>query len=76
MALARLEAAFGGRDPEVWNLQRIGLAPEATGKPGSPTVVLKLSTVKHRKICEFIEGDAAAKADELVRRLVDGGLIG
>ncbi len=74
--LGRLEAAFGCRELEFWDLKRIGLAPEATGKRGSPTVVLKLSKVENRKTCRFIEGDDAAKADELVRRLLDGGLIG
>ena len=74
--LGRLAAAFDGAAPEVWDLRRIGLAPEATGETGSPTVVLKLSPVKRGKTCAFIEGDDAAKAEELVRRLVDGGLIG
>lgn len=73
--LGRLQAAFGGRGPEVWDLAHIGLAPEATGEAGSPTVVLTLGTVQRRKRCDFIAGDDAAKADELVRRLVDGGLI-
>lgn len=76
MNLGRLESAFGDHGPEVWDLERIGVPPAATGEPGSPTVVLELRTVKTRKQCEFLEGDDTARADELVRRLVDGGLIG
>jgi electron transfer flavoprotein beta subunit len=76
LALGRLEAAFAGQGPHVWDLNRLGLSPGAAGQAGSPTVVRQLTPVRQRKTCRFIEGDDAAKADELVRRLVDGGLIG
>jgi len=73
--LGRLENAFSARAPEVWDLRRIGLGPEATGIAGSPTVVAKLSTVQPRKTCRFIDGDEANKVDVLVQQLVNSGLI-
>jgi electron transfer flavoprotein beta subunit len=74
--LANIEAAFERQTLEIWNLKDIGLTPADVGEKGSPTRVMALSRVNRERRCEFLSGEPDEQAGELIRRLLDQGLIG
>lgn len=74
--LSGIEDAFGKDEIENWSLSDIGLSPDQVGKEGSGTRVPSMKRVDRQKKCEFISGSEDEQAGELVRRLVERGLIG
>lgn len=60
---------------ESWDLDSLGLSPDLVGAKGSPTVVSNMSTVESRREGEILEGTLEEKADLLVLRLVQMGIL-
>ncbi len=58
-----------------WGLQDLGLAEDQVGQAASPTVVSAMTTRTARRQVEFIEGSIEEKAEILVQRLAQAGLI-
>jgi electron transfer flavoprotein beta subunit len=75
LGLAGLQTAFEDHDITTWTLADIGLSPDQVGEAGSPTKLLSLSRADRARKCEFLEGTSDEQADELVRRLLESGLI-
>ena len=75
LGLAGLQTAFEEQDITTWTLADIGLSPDQVGEAGSPTRLLSLSRADRARKCEFVEGTSEEQADELVRRLLESGLI-
>jgi len=74
--LARIGPAFKEEKITFWNLRDLGLSPEEVGDAGSPTRVRSISRVTRQKTCEVLKGSPLEQADELMRRLTEGGLLG
>ena len=75
-ALGDIAVAFDEMPVETLSISRLGLDPSLVGEAGSPTRVLSMKPIKKNRACRWIEGTPAAQADDLVRQLVDAGLIG
>lgn len=78
IGLAGIGTAFEEKERiTFFNRRDLDLAPEQVGDAGSPTRVLSISRTPHRKTCELLKGSSPLEqADELMRRLREGGLIG
>lgn len=76
VGLFGIELAFENCEVENWNLKDLDLSPAQVGERGSPTRVLSLKRVDKERKCEFLEGGAEEQAEELIKRLVESGLIG
>lgn len=76
VGLAGITRAFDEKDIEILDIAHIGLSPEQTGEAGSPTRVLSMQVVKKKRSCELIKGEIENQSDQLVKHLVDKGLIG
>jgi len=74
--LARIGPVFEQQQVIFWNLNDLGLHPKEVGDAGSATRVRSISRASHQKTCEFLKGSPPEQADELMRRLSEGGLIG
>lgn len=59
-----------------WDLEELGLPEELVGLKGSPTIVAEMRMTGNKREVTFIEGTRKEKADALVERLVNAGLIG
>ena len=60
---------------EQWDLDALGIPEEVVGAKGSPTIVSEMATVEKRRNVEIIRGNAEEKADKLVSRLGEAGII-
>jgi electron transfer flavoprotein beta subunit len=76
LPLGRIRTAFDESTVEIWDLDMLGLEEDAVGLKGSPTVVVSLKRNKRERECRNLEGSAEEQVEELVRTLVDKGLIG
>lgn len=76
VGLSGIEHAFEEGEVENWSLADLGLSPVQVGEKGSPTRVLSMRRVGRERKCEFIAGTAEEQADELMRRMVQTGLVG
>jgi electron transfer flavoprotein beta subunit len=76
LGLSGIKEAFEEEDIQRWTLSDLGLSPLVVGEKGSPTRVLSLSRADSDKQCEFLDGTAEEQVEELLRRLLDAGLIG
>jgi electron transfer flavoprotein beta subunit len=74
--LGGIEAAYAGGEIELFSCAELGIEPEETGEGGSPTRVLSMNKVTKERRCELVTGTVDEQADELVRRLMEKGLIG
>jgi len=74
--LAKIGPAFEEQKITFWNLRDLGLSPEEVGDAGSPTRVRSISRVTRQKTCEVLKGSPVEQADELMKRLTEGGLLG
>jgi electron transfer flavoprotein beta subunit len=70
-----IESAFKQGDVIHWNVNDLGLQSDRVGQRGSPTRVLHMSRAERRRTCQFLSGSAEEKAEELLRRFLDSGLI-
>ena len=75
-ALGSIAAAFDEMPVETLTIAQVGLDPNQVGDAGSPTRVRSMKPTKKDRACRWIDGPPTAQADELVRQLVDAGLIG
>ena len=60
---------------EEWNLEALGVPVEAVGVKGSPTTVSAMSAVENRREVELLQGTMEEKADQLVSRLAELGIL-
>ncbi len=58
-----------------WGIGDLGVAAEAVGLKGSPTVVSDMTTTDSRRKAEIIAGTREEKAERLVRKLAEAGVI-
>jgi len=75
-SLSGIEKAFSGGVFERMDLSDLGLSADQVGEKGSATKVLSMNKVRRKRKCDFINGTVEEQADELVRRLREGGYIG
>jgi electron transfer flavoprotein beta subunit len=75
-SLSGIEKAFGGGVFERMNLSDLGLSANQVGEKGSATKLISMNKVRRKRKCEFITGTIEEQADELIRRLREGGYIG
>jgi electron transfer flavoprotein beta subunit len=59
-----------------WDLVELGAPETMVGLKGSPTIVTAMGTTENKRNVTFIEGTREEKADTLVAKLVNAGLIG
>jgi len=59
-----------------WDLNALGVPETLVGLAGSPTIVTAMGTTETRRDVTFIEGTREEKAEALIRKLADAGLIG
>jgi len=60
----------------TWGLDDLALPAESVGLEGSPTIVSKLTNVESKRECQIIEGTLDEKADILITKLEEAGVIG
>jgi len=60
---------------EQWDLEALGVPVETVGTKGSPTIVSEMSTVENRREVELLRGTTEEKAEQLVSRLAERGLL-
>ena len=58
-----------------WGISELGVPAESLGLEGSPTVVSNLSTTESKREVEMIEGTREEKAEKLVQKLAEAGVI-
>lgn len=59
----------------LWDLYELGVPEETVGQKGSPTIVSSLAAVNSKRIAEIIPGTREEKAEQLVQKLADAGVI-
>jgi electron transfer flavoprotein beta subunit len=59
----------------TWALGDLGLPAGYVGLKGSPTIVSFMETLDSKRVCEFIEGTIEEKADILILKLVEAGVL-
>lgn len=74
-ALGRIEAAYSGGTIETWRINDVGLSPDQVGPAGSGTAVNSMRRVRRERRCELISGSPEEQAEELVKRLLEKGLL-
>jgi electron transfer flavoprotein beta subunit len=60
----------------TWGLEDLGVSAYSVGLKGSPTIVSDLTYVESKRACQIIEGTLEEKADKLINKLVEAGVIG
>jgi len=63
------------KDITVWGVDDLGVPAESLGIKGSPTVVSNLSTTESKREVEMIDGTREEKAEWLVQKLAEAGMI-
>ena len=65
------------RNKEIteWAIQDLGVPEDEVGLKGSPTVVSEMTHIERKRECEFIEGTMGEKAQMLIQKLVEGGVL-
>jgi electron transfer flavoprotein beta subunit len=58
-----------------WGMDDLGVPAETLGLKGSPTVVSNLSTTESKREVEMISGTREEKAQQLVQKLAEAGVI-
>ena len=58
-----------------WRLEDLGVPAETVGIKGSPTIVMEMCTVKNTRKVAFLEGTREEKAELLLQKLVEGGVL-
>lgn len=68
--------AFGAGKIERLTCAELGLDPARIGERGSPTRVVSIRPVTRERKCELIAGTVEEQAEEVVKRLLEKGLVG
>jgi electron transfer flavoprotein beta subunit len=64
------------KEIEQWNVDELGVPHESVGLKGSPTIVSELNAQEENKRqAEIITGTRDEKAEMLVQKLVDAGVL-
>jgi electron transfer flavoprotein beta subunit len=58
-----------------WRLDDLGVPAESVGIKGSPTIVTEMQAVENTRTVAFIEGTREEKAEQLVQKLVEVGVL-
>ncbi len=58
-----------------WSAENLGVVKDIVGLSGSPTMVSAMTTRSSRRQVEIISGTCEEKAEKLVQKLADAGLI-
>ncbi len=58
-----------------WCLEDLGVPAETVGIKGSPTIVTEMCAVKNTRKVAFLEGTREEKAELLLQKLVEGGVL-
>ncbi len=59
----------------TWGLTDLGESEELVGLKGSPTIVSDMTFIESKRECEMIEGSLEEKADFLINKLNEAGVI-
>ena len=59
----------------TWGLVDLGVSAQSVGLKGSPTIVSDLIYIESKRACQIIEGTPEEKADILINKLVEAGVI-
>jgi electron transfer flavoprotein beta subunit len=59
----------------IWGLEKLAVPSETVGLAGSPTIVSTLEPTDNRRMVTLLSGTLEEKANQLVGRLSDAGLI-
>jgi electron transfer flavoprotein alpha/beta subunit len=59
----------------TWGINQLGVPEAAVGQKGSPTIVSNLSAIESKREVEIITGTREEKAERLVQKLADTGVI-
>jgi electron transfer flavoprotein beta subunit len=60
---------------EQWDLDALGIPEEVVGAGGSPTIVSEMTVIEKKRNVEILLGNIEEKADQLVSRLDEAGII-
>jgi electron transfer flavoprotein beta subunit len=58
-----------------WGIDELGVPEETVGIKGSPTIVSKLDSKESKREVEVISGTREEKAETIVQKLADEGVI-
>ncbi len=58
-----------------WGIDELAVPEESAGQKGSPTIISNLATIDSKRTVEIITGTREEKAEQLVQKLADTGLI-
>ena len=58
-----------------WDILQLGVPEQTVGQKGSPTIVSDLTAVDGKRTVEIISGTREEKAEQLVLKLADAGVI-
>jgi len=58
-----------------WGLDDLGVPAESVGIKGSPTIVTEMRVTESTRTVEFIEGTREEKAEQLVQKLIEVGVL-
>ncbi len=58
-----------------WGIDELGVPEESVGLKGSPTIVFSMTTKDSKRQVEIITGTREEKAEQLVQKLADAGII-
>ena len=58
-----------------WGLDDLGVPAESVGIKGSPTIVTEMRATENTRTVEFLEGTRDEKAEQLVQKLVEVGVL-
>ena len=58
-----------------WGINELGVPEDSVGLTGSPTVVSRMTTKDSRREVEIIAGTREEKAERLIQKLADAGVI-
>jgi electron transfer flavoprotein beta subunit len=59
----------------AWGINQLGLLEETVGQKGSPTMVANLAAIESKREVEIIAGTREEKAERLVQKLADAGVL-
>jgi len=58
-----------------WGISELGVPEESVGLKGSPTIVSNMTTKDSKREVEMIAGNREEKAEQLIQKLADAGVI-
>jgi electron transfer flavoprotein beta subunit len=58
-----------------WGIHELGVLEESVGLKGAPTMVSRMATSESKREAEIISGTREEKAERLVQKLTEAGLI-